>query len=116
MIAGLTLVLAMIPLCSYARVERLQGIALAGSTASAAWTACLRPVSTIVRPCSPAVLLPCWALVAEPEDLLAAFQPDFLREVALLCIALVIPLCQQDRVLCMVGCLTFFAILAALAH
>ena len=99
-IAGLTLVLAVIPLRSYARVERLQGIALADSMASAAWTARLMLVSMVVRPCSPAVLLACWALVAEPEDLLAASQPDFVREVALLCIAPVIPLGQQDRVLC----------------
>ena len=90
----------MIPLCSYARVERLQGIALADSTASAAGTARLMPASTVVRLCSPAVLLACWALVAEPEDLLAASQPDFVREVSLFCIAPVIPLGQQDRVLC----------------
>ena len=48
----------------------------------------------------PAVLLSCWALVAEPEDLLVALQPVFVRKVAVVCIATVIPLSQQDRVLC----------------
>ncbi len=46
------------------------------------------------------MLLSRWALDAQPEDLLVASQPDTIRKVPVLCIALVIPLCQQDRVLC----------------
>ena len=99
-IAGLALVLAMIPLCSCGRVERLQGVASASSMPSTAWTARLIASSPGCRRSSPAVLLSCWALVAEPENLLAASQPDFVWKVPLLCIATVVPLYQQDRVLC----------------
>ena len=44
----------------------------------------------------PAVLLPCWALIAEPEDLLAAAQAGIVREVILGCIASMVPCCQDS--------------------
>ena len=97
MIPKVTLVLAMIPLCSYARVERLQGVASARSMPSTNGAALFAVISSWGRP---AVLLACWALGAEPEDLLNTFQPDFVRKVSLVCIAFVISLGQQDRVLC----------------
>ena len=43
----------------------------------------------------PAVLLPCWAVGAEPEDLLATFQADFVRKVPMLCVASMVPLSQE---------------------
>lgn len=43
-------------------------------------------------PSRPAVLLPCWALGAEPEDLL---HPYLVSEMPLNCIAHVVPLCQE---------------------
>ena len=42
------------------------------------------------------MLLPCWALVAEPQDLLVAFQPDIVGEVPLRCIACMVPFCQKS--------------------
>ena len=65
---------AIVPVCSCVRVERLQGVAPASSSPSTVWTACLPATGSIVRLCRPAVLLPCWALGAEPEDLLATSQ------------------------------------------
>lgn len=69
------------------------------------------------------MLLACWALVAEPEDLLVPFQPDFFGKVPLLCILTVVPLSQQDRVFCNGGVLdpaggscTFGALRAAAFH
>ena len=99
-VAGLAFVLAMIPLCSYARMKSLQRVAFARHMPRTAWTTCLLETVSAKWLCSPAVLLSCRALVAQPEDLLGACPPDFVRKVSLLCIALVIPLCQQDRVLC----------------
>ena len=74
-IAGLALVLGMVPLCSYARVQCLQGVAFASSLPSTKWTACFAAASAPARLSRPAVLLPCRALGAEPEDLLAAVRP-----------------------------------------
>ena len=88
----------MIPLFSYARVERLQGVAFARSMPSTDAAALFAAISSAMRWGRPAVLLAFWAVGAEPEDLLATFKPDFVRKVPLVCIA--IPLCQQDRVLC----------------
>ena len=99
-IPKVTLVLAMIPLCSYARVECLQGVASARSMPSTNGAALFATISSAIRWGRPAVLLACWALGAEPEDLLSTFQPDFVRKVPLVCIVFVIPLSQQDRVLC----------------
>ena len=90
----------MVPLCSYGRVERLQGAAFTSSHPSTAWTACLIGTSLVIWLCRPPVLLSCRALVAEPEYVLVASQPDFVRQVPLLCIVFMVPLCQQDRVLC----------------
>ena len=95
MVAGLAVILGVIPLCSYVGVKRLQGVASASglpSTERTAWSAWLHAVTWL---CRPAVLLPCWAIGAEPEDLLVAFQADFVRKVPLLCIARVVPLCQE---------------------
>ena len=94
-LAGLALVLGMVPLCSYPGAQRLQGVALASSMPSTEWTACLAAGSPLVRWCRPAVLLACWTIVAEPEDLLLALQAYFVRKVPTLCVARVIPLCQE---------------------
>ena len=91
-LTGLTSVLDMIPFCSGARAERLQGVAFASSMPSTEWTACLGATSAACRRSSPAVLFPCWALGAEPEDLLAAPQCHFVRRVPLSGISLFNPL------------------------
>ena len=93
MLAELAFILGMVPLCSYVRVERLQGITLANSLPSTTRTPCLAASSSVTGRSRPAVLLPCWALGAEPEDLLAALQPGVVGKIALSCIALMIPLC-----------------------
>ena len=85
----------MVPLCSYVRTQGLQGVTLASGMPSTDWTACLNAVISLVRWCRPAVLLPCWALVAEPEDMLVALQPGVVGKVALRCIAFMVPLCQE---------------------
>ena len=46
------------------------------------------------RHCRPAVLLPRWALVAAPEDLLVAVQAGVVREVLVGGIAFMVPFCQ----------------------
>lgn len=97
-IAGLVYVFAVVPLCSCVRVECQQGVAFASSPPSTEWTACLVAASAIERLCRPAVLLPCRALGAEPEDLLVASQLYAVRSVSLSCIANVIPL-GQERVI-----------------
>ena len=107
-IAGLTWVLVMIPLCSYARIERLQGVAFARSMASTEGAAYFAARGSTVRWGRPAVLLSCWTLLAKPVDLLGAFPPDFVRKVPKVCIALVIPLSQQNRVLCNAWVLSLF--------
>ena len=61
--------------------------------------ACLIGTGSAKWLCRPAMLLTRWALVAKPENLLVTFQPDFIRRMPMICIAFVIPLCQQDRVL-----------------
>ena len=69
------------------------------------------------------MLLPCWALGTEPEDLLAigASLSSVVGKVALRCIALIVPLCQDSfasRVLrifrVLLGCLVRFLVLAGL--
>ena len=90
-VAGLVLILTVVPFCSYVRVERLQRVASASSLSSTEGTACLDTASPIKWLSRPAVLLTCWALGAEPEDLLVAFQPYFVRIVSLSGIAFVIP-------------------------
>ena len=90
--ARLALVLCIVPLCSYAWVQRLQGVASASSMSSTEWTACLAAAHLRIRHCRPAVGLPCWAIGAKPEDLLVAFQPGVVREVRQRCI---VPLCQK---------------------
>ena len=60
-------------ICSYAGVDRLQGVAFASSHPSTEWTACLAATSPAGRLCRPAVLLPHWTLGAEPKDLLVTF-------------------------------------------
>ena len=99
-VTGLTFVLAMVPLYRYARVECLQGVAFACSLPSTEWAACFMTISTIERWHRLAVLLACRALVAEPEDLLGTSPLDLIRKAAVVCVVLVIPLCQQDSVLC----------------
>ena len=96
MIARLALVLALIPLCSYGRVQCLQRVTSASSLPSTEGTARLVFASSIVRSCSPAVLLPRWTLVAEPPDLLIALQSGVVGEVFLGCIAFMVPLCQNS--------------------
>ena len=73
-LAGLPLVLAVMPVSSYDRMKGLQGVAIASSMPSTDWTAWNATPGAITGLCRPAVLLSCWALVAEPEDLLAALQ------------------------------------------
>ena len=92
-VTRLALVLAVVPLCSCFRVDRLQGVASASSLPSTEGTCCFDTARATVGLRRPAVLLPCWALGAKPGDLLATFQPYFVREVSLRCIAFVIPLC-----------------------
>ena len=99
-VAGLAFTLPMVPVYGYARVERLQGVAFTSSLPSTARTAWFAATGSTKRRGRPAMLLLCWALAAKPEDLPTAFQPDFVREEPLICIAAVVPLCQQDRVLC----------------
>lgn len=68
------------------------------------------------KPSRPAVLLPCRALVTEPEDTVATSQLCGLRKVPLSCIAHVIPFRQEG---CwhsaQVGCLCLW-VFAVLAH
>ena len=85
---------ALIRLCSYGRVQRLQGIALASSLPSTEWTACFVFARSMSRPCRPAVLLPLWTLAANPEDLLVAVQAGVVREAFVGCVAFMVPLCQ----------------------
>ena len=92
-VAGLAVVLAVIPICSCVWVGRLQGVAFASSMPTTEWTAIPCMGSSSVRVSRPAVHLPCWALGTEPEDLLGTFQPYFIRKVFLSCVALVVPLC-----------------------
>ena len=49
------------------------------------------------------MLLACWAVGAQPEDLLVAPQGDLVREVARLNIPLVVPLSQQWMLACRKG-------------
>ena len=79
-VAGLAFVPGVVPLCSYVRVELLQGVAFAGSLSSTKGTAWLETASATERHCRPAVFMPCWAFVAEPEDLFVAFQGYFGRK------------------------------------
>ena len=94
-VAGLILVLGMIPLCSYVGAQLLQRVALANSLASTEWATIVVEAIPHTRRCRPAVLLSHWTIGAEPEDLLAASQTDFVRKVATLCITKVVPLCQK---------------------
>ena len=98
-VTGMALVLSIVPLCSYVRVQRLQRVAFASSVASTARTACLAAAITAEGRSRPAVLLPCLAVGAEPEDLLAALHPGVLRKVPLGCIAFMVPLCQKSSAL-----------------
>ena len=66
-VAGLAFTLGLVPLCGYARVLCLKAVALAGSLPSTERTACLAAVHSITGPRKPAVLLPCWAVSAQPE-------------------------------------------------
>ena len=102
-IAGLACVLGIVPLCSYVRVQRLQGVASACSLSSTEWTACLVAGCTIVRLSRPAVLLSCWALGAEPEDGLAALQRRVGRELPQERVLFVVPLCQASSCLWVLG-------------
>ena len=95
-VAELAFVLALIPLCGYARAQRLKGVAFASGLASTertAWSAWLHAVTWL---CRPAVLLSSWTIGAKPENLLVAFQADFVRKVPMLCVARVVPLCQDS--------------------
>ena len=113
-VARLAFILALIPLCGYARAQRLKGVAFASglpNTEQTAWSAWLHAVTW---PCRPAVLLSSWTIGAEPEDLLVALQPYSVRKAPMLCITRVIPLCQEGchvRVLavCKGWLLSFFA-------
>ena len=71
-VGWLTFILGIVPLCSYGRVQGVQGVAFASSLPSTEGTACLAAAISQIRHGRPAVLLSCWTLVAEPEDLLAA--------------------------------------------
>ena len=93
-IARLVLVLVLIPLCSYGRVQCLQGIASASCHPNTEGTACLGFARSKIRHCRPAVLLPRWALAAKPEDLLVAVQAGVVREVLVGCVAFMVPFCQ----------------------
>ena len=93
MIARLALVLALIPFCSYGRVQRLKGVAFASSLPGTEGTACLVFAGSIIGHCRPAMLLPLWALVAEPEDLLVAVQAGVVREVPVGSVAFMVPFC-----------------------
>ena len=74
----------------------MQGVASASIMPSTEGTACLVLARSISRPCRPAVLLPCWALVAELEDLLVAVQAGVVREVPVGRIAFMVPFCQES--------------------
>ena len=95
-VTGLALILGIVPLCSYLRVQLLQGVAFASSVPSTARTACLAAAISLAGRSRPAVLLPCWAVCAEPEDLLAASHPGVLRKVSLSCIAFMVPFYQKS--------------------
>ena len=94
-VAGLALVLGVVPLRSCVRVERLKGVALASTLPSTEATAPLDAASPSSRLSRPAVLFACWALGAQPEDLLGTPQSHLVRKFALSRIALVVPLCQE---------------------
>ena len=113
MLTGTALVPLGVPLCSCGRVQRLQGVAFTSSMSSTEWTACLLAASSMIRHCRPAVLLPCWALGAQPEDLLVALQLCIVRRVPSSCIALVIPLCQET-VLALCKCWTLGLVFACI--
>ena len=95
-IARLAWVLALIPLFSYGRVQRLQGVALASSLPSTSRTAGFAAAIPVIRLCRPAVLLPRWALVAEPENLLVASQSSVVGKIPLQLIAFMVPFCQDS--------------------
>ena len=95
-VAGRALVLGMVPLCSYVRVQRLKGVALASSLPSTERTAWSGRLSAMTRLCRPAVLLTYRALDAEPEDLLAAFQSGVVGIIPPEGIALMVPFSQKS--------------------
>ena len=95
----MALILGIVPLCSYVKVQRLQGVAFASSLPSTVRTACLAAAILLLGRSRPAVLLPCWAVCTEPEDLFAAFHPGVLRKLSLSCIAIMVPLCQKSSAL-----------------
>ena len=95
-VAGLTLVLGMVPLCSYVRVQRLKGIALASSLPSTVRTTWSGRLSAITRLCRPTVLLTYRALDAEPEDLLVAFQSGVVGIIPPEGIVLMVPFSQES--------------------
>ena len=86
----------MVPFSSYARVVRLQGVAFASSLPSTEWTPSLAAASPAVGRSRPAVLLPNWALGAEPENPLGASQSGVVLKVSLRCVAFMIPFCQKS--------------------
>ena len=90
-VAWLALVFAVVPLCSYVRIERLQRVATAHIPPRTEGTACLHAASAAERLSRPAVLLPCWALGAESENLLGASQCSLVRKVFQSYIAPVVP-------------------------
>ena len=96
MIAGLTLVFGVIPLCSHVRGACLQGVALANILPGTEWAVCQAAASSLIWCYTPAMLLPCWALGTEPEDLLGASLSSVVGKVAMRCIALMVPLCQDS--------------------
>ena len=95
-VIGLIFILAVVPLCSNVRVHRLQRVAFANSLPSTERAACLVAASSLVGNCRPAVLLPCWTAVAEPENLLITLLGSVLGKVSPRCIAFMVPFCQKS--------------------
>ena len=95
-VTGITFILGIVPLCSCVRVQLMQRVAFASSVPSTAWTSWSGGLHTITGPCRPAVLLSCWAVKAEPEDLLVTFQSSIVGKILLKCIAFMVPFCQES--------------------
>ena len=94
-VTRLALAPGIVPLCSYVRVQRLQRSCICERPVQHRMNSLSAAAHSHIRLCRPAVGLPCWAIGAEPEDLLTALQPYFVRKVPMLCIARAIPLCQD---------------------
>lgn len=98
-ITGLTLIFCHGPTLQLYEVQSLQGVASVSILPSTEWPACLAAATAAAGP-SRLMLLSRWTFVAKLGYLLVDLQHDAVKKVPLVCIAIVLPLCQQRRILC----------------